>query len=357
MSYSGGKITAPVTMGDVQAAVSLGSTDLATLITSGTINCWAKYKPVVKNLIDTVNGQWDSANNKWKNSATWWKGSGNNTIGGITPFQTSVRSTLLSKYDGGMNGWTYTRPAGGANQPYRLQDFAGYNKNANPPVSGFWMPDQTIQDGRLHADAMMSFTEITGADFLTLADFISDSFPNGLYFGIMMVYSGSIALVVTADTINTSTIDADFSGSGNMLPLGRTYDVYPILCRDRIPITQTQEQPNSYLSCPGLSPVRTTIVDRSSTVDVNIEVVYNLIHSNRATVRIVNESGQTITNVYYFVNQSSVHPSSGGTSVGTIANGSQYDVLNLSYPSGSYFHVSFTYQGATYWKTHQLMDT
>ena len=48
MAYSNNIITDPVSISDVQAAVSHTSGDLATLITAGTINMWAKYKPVIR---------------------------------------------------------------------------------------------------------------------------------------------------------------------------------------------------------------------------------------------------------------------------------------------------------------------
>lgn len=40
-----GKITAPVTIGDVERTIGVASGDLGTLCTSGSINKWSKYKP------------------------------------------------------------------------------------------------------------------------------------------------------------------------------------------------------------------------------------------------------------------------------------------------------------------------
>lgn len=48
MSYANSKVTVPVSISDVKAAVGYNSDDLATLINNGTINIWAKYKPVAK---------------------------------------------------------------------------------------------------------------------------------------------------------------------------------------------------------------------------------------------------------------------------------------------------------------------
>ena len=45
MSTSNGKITAPVTIGDIARTIGVASGDLGTLCTSGIINKWSKYKP------------------------------------------------------------------------------------------------------------------------------------------------------------------------------------------------------------------------------------------------------------------------------------------------------------------------
>ena len=46
MSTSNGKITAPVTIGDVARTIGVASGDLGTLCTSGHINKWSRYKPI-----------------------------------------------------------------------------------------------------------------------------------------------------------------------------------------------------------------------------------------------------------------------------------------------------------------------
>ena len=47
-------ITAPDSIYDVQRALGNGSPDLGTLCKANTVNKWAKYKPVGKNMIDTT---------------------------------------------------------------------------------------------------------------------------------------------------------------------------------------------------------------------------------------------------------------------------------------------------------------
>ena len=154
MAYANGKITAPVSIYDIQQALSTSQNDLGSLCRNASINMWAKYKPVTRqNLIDTT-GQLNNptTNKTWKTSAaieagghqgeSWWKG--DDTNHGLTvPFVTATWSpagfvtalnSVAAMINGAKNGWTYTPPAGGMAAPFRQIDFLQYNKNAPNPV-------------------------------------------------------------------------------------------------------------------------------------------------------------------------------------------------------------------------------
>ena len=129
MAYSDGIITAPVSVRDVQKALGVGSGDVGTLCKSSMINMFAKYKPVRLNLINTL-GQWDFTTNKWKDTATWWKGTDLNC--GVSFNSFGSFANAKSAVDNQSAVWNSILPTGGASQPYRLIDFAGYNHRANP---------------------------------------------------------------------------------------------------------------------------------------------------------------------------------------------------------------------------------
>ena len=98
MANSNGKVIPPVRIYDIQRVLgTTGGGTLATLCTSTKINCWAKYKPVQKNIKDTT-GQWDFTNAKWKSTATWWKGASNTNIGGLTPKYLQITSATLPTF-------------------------------------------------------------------------------------------------------------------------------------------------------------------------------------------------------------------------------------------------------------------
>lgn len=151
-SSSTGVITAPVGIQDVQQALGDGRTDLGLLCQSSNINMWAKYKPVVKNMIDTTPQLNSDSGKTWKNingtgglgTDAWFKGTAGNF--GITPKvihhnggagddrMLDVLEDIAVFATGNLNGWVYTKPSGGAASPYRLIDFNRYNAKAVPPI-------------------------------------------------------------------------------------------------------------------------------------------------------------------------------------------------------------------------------
>ena len=139
MSYSGSVINAPVQISDIQHVLGVsGGGDLATIIGQASINKWARYKPIVRPVIDTVTGQWDKNNNCWLTSANWWKGGDGHcglTFSAFTEIGTlSNTNSFLYKLVHLLLPWTYTKPTGGSIAPYREQDFAQYFHDAVEPV-------------------------------------------------------------------------------------------------------------------------------------------------------------------------------------------------------------------------------
>ncbi len=343
MGYSNGKITAPVSFTDVQNCLGTSHTDLDRLCKSSLINMWAKYKPVAKNLIDTVTGQWDATNNKWLSSATWWKGNGNTDIGGITPKQFTTFSQLLSFYDGNLNGWTYTRPAGGASTPCRLQDFAGYNHNAPKAIENFYIAAEIRQHGQFTASAMMSMPD-ANADYISLADFTSAAF-SGLYWGVAFYSGTTFKCKLTASSAGVAQIESTFSGAAVTLPIG-TYKVYPFFADREIPITETQEQSGThYYTCPNCTYCTVDIVSDQTGTDATISARYNINSSTKMSIHVTGDSSRAYSNCYAYIIPMSYwsNPSSGVSHAVwtsgsmTLGQSEQKNWVNVSVTTGDYF--------------------
>lgn len=124
MSIDRGIIVAPVTIDDVKQVLGESTNDLAALCRSSNINMMSKYKPVPLNKTfvgDSLNADkrtWTS-----KDGVGWWIGNPNGVFG-----MRIVNDVQQAKE---LGRWTYNKPTGTSEAPYRLSDFIGYNSNEN----------------------------------------------------------------------------------------------------------------------------------------------------------------------------------------------------------------------------------
>ena len=227
MSYSNGIIDAPVGVYDIRSAVSHTSGDLGTLIMNGTINKWARYKPVRLPAIDTTD-EWDRTNSKWKSTSDWWKGDGKCgfAIQEFTEFGASLTTTgtFMYKLINQQLGWTYQRPQGGAQQPFRYLDFAKYNRNAIQPYGEIGATRIYIDNnGNAQIDWEISYVDDLN---LKLTDFSISSHPlTDFYLGIILwknnqwrVYTSSAKFGAGETLSITMTGVTSLAGTWNMMP-------------------------------------------------------------------------------------------------------------------------------------------
>lgn len=125
MIVDGDKIIAPVTVEDISAVLSVGSTDIGYLCSNkhGKTNKYSKKKPVI------IEG--DDIN--LISPTTWWKGE-NLQCGLNIPYRTAITSCINDYFDGSMK-WGYDAPPPNSKYPARLLDFDGYYHKAICPVS------------------------------------------------------------------------------------------------------------------------------------------------------------------------------------------------------------------------------
>lgn len=197
MAHSGQIITAPVVMpSDISAVLGNGGTDLGTNCRSSAINMWAKYKPVPYAKIDTTD-EFDKSTNKWKSTATWWK---NRIINGVDSgaYCGFVIPTMdVGSLTGGdPEAWTVKRPAGGANQPYRLTDFACYYHGAVCPFS-VTLPTTAVWTGSAISGKVRVFRPSVHEYNLTLNDIMAGGTA---YFGVAIIVGTSVYTKTQAST-------------------------------------------------------------------------------------------------------------------------------------------------------------
>ena len=109
--------------------------------TSANIDPRAKRKPV--RLRATACQDYDpSALNYVPN---WWKAYDGNCGFNLSNAIANSWNELVSRYDGGDNGWVYELPVGG-DMPLRVGDFGGYESNPRQLLSGFGVPSSIYVD-------------------------------------------------------------------------------------------------------------------------------------------------------------------------------------------------------------------
>ena len=251
MSYSGGKVTAPINQYDIQRAVSNSSPHLNVLITQGTINKWAKFKPVRKALKDTT-GQLKS-DKTWKDDSDWWKGT--NGKCGISYNTYSSLSSLKTAIDGQSGVFSYLRPNGGDNAPYRWVDFNEYNGNAPAPTIDFNATDAVMQPNAVMIVSVAN--SFIGGDNLILSDI---SGLDSMYFTAFFYDSqGTLKFIHSQDvTIGTDPdmymeipyMAQQVGGYANVFSAGQTYTVYVCLSSYQYTCATSEHNNVTYVPLP-----------------------------------------------------------------------------------------------------------
>ncbi|WP_455667872.1 hypothetical protein [Phocaeicola sp.] len=107
--------TTGITTSLVGNALGTSSRNVGALCSHSYINMFSRYKPVQLYKKDTTNG------------ITNWQAGDNGTFSISVPTCSLASPTELASTS---RQWSYLRPTGGVNYPYRLGDFRGYEHNA-----------------------------------------------------------------------------------------------------------------------------------------------------------------------------------------------------------------------------------
>lgn len=249
---------------------------LDSLITkAANIDVWSKKKPVI-------------FNNPFPNiNSEWWKANDGNC--GLEIKRINDYTELPTLYNGftdDLNGWVYQLPLGGANEPFRLGDFAGYNPKAYPPFSNFTVPNQV---SKKESTFLITFNVVaSGEHQLSLSDFtlLKDCYL-GAYIKNDVTSSFQRA---TSNSVNAT----DITFSTNGFNVGK-YTVYPFLSSIRI--NQTDEDfVASFFTVPNIKPIKIEFVDSV------LQILINAIRETDGTISYRVEIYNTTDNSYTITN-------------------------------------------------------
>lgn len=236
MGNLNGKITAPVSIKDVQEVLGETSNDLATLCKSDKINMWAKYKPV-------------SNDSCFMGIKANWKGKlGNANIEYPT---TNNISQIKDLYTSSGASFSYTK----VGSPYRLADFNGYNHKVSAPTSGFSMNEnptnQSVSGSCMYGLSSTSEDNITMSDLLDVGD-------TEYYFGIALYNTKGLVYYRTASSsANGYTVSFSNIASG-------TYTAYPFLSSVKYDSSDTNNaMMGTYVPLPNCIPQEITVISKA----------------------------------------------------------------------------------------------
>lgn len=163
-------VSTPISLSELAQLLGT-SQDVGRICTSPNINMWSKFKPVHDTeLFSNHDGKGSSGNY------------------GIAPYY-GIMSNIKSKTNGGLNGWTYSKPLGGSLSPFRIGDFRGYCHDALPPFAKL---STNVANGKLSIDESLSIAGFMPekTDYNITLDMLSAFGGSNAFYGILL-YSGS----------------------------------------------------------------------------------------------------------------------------------------------------------------------
>lgn len=182
-------IGVPVSTEKVREALSETGNDIGRLCSSGKINMWAKYKPVQaatpKALTEEQRAAVSYGLDAQPVELQYPSGANNASI-----FENALN---------GAYGWSYAKPTGGAQSPYRLGDFKGYNHACSCP---FYL--QAVENGNLKAQVLVGCSKASElpANNLT-ADIIRAiaglESPQAAGYGLLYRKNGTVTMMEAID--------------------------------------------------------------------------------------------------------------------------------------------------------------
>lgn len=251
----------------VSQAIGVSTHNVGALCTSNKINKWSKYKPVNFSSI-----------NKTEN---WYKSNDLNCGLNINIYTTI--NAMIADVRAGNTTWSYIPPSGGANSPYRLGDFAGYNHSAVQPFNSNSLSVNYYKDIHTSIGVALDLTTVDNSN-LSLNDIGS---LTSYYFAIAIVSNGTN----TGNWLGCSS-NISNSGSAVSIPLSTfpegKYDIVYFLAKTTKANLTDSEVTNTFIPLPLNIQ---TINIYSSAFNVLIEATIN---------------GTTITYTLYIENNSSV---------------------------------------------------
>lgn len=243
-----GIITAPVSMGEVNALLGTSHTSLSALCRSREINGWSRIKPLndPRPVLRVAEGG-------------AWKGTD-----GCCGLSVPVVTHLSALMPVPPLAWAYIRPY----TAYRLADFAGYDHTARPFVTGCRLPAYiTVQDNRVFAASLVQGLVSSGegdVGSIQRADItVGGKTLAEMYFGVA-AFSAAEGGGYTFRWAQTSNLAGELTANALHVPttiglaIGDEVYLVPFLSAAAVDLT-TADVVGTYIVPPQCAPALVTI--------------------------------------------------------------------------------------------------
>lgn len=299
------------------------------MITASMIKAvFAKFKPV---FVPAGFDKYSPDRTKAVNGKYWWVSDSDFCGFNLNNAKAGSFADLPNKYDGGMNGWVYEVPQGvtnGNGNPFRIDDFRGYNAYAPNIMQGFYVqPNVSNASTSVMSQIMIAGDNgdnITWKDFPTLKNY---------YFGVYLRKNdGTVAIRVTATANLENSAGKGADDGTSFMPyfdaskLGKTgsYTAYPFICsRALTQADNSSNQGDVIYTLPIVQPVAVEITSDPVNFTFLPRFTYNNGAGTSGNVDSINllmsvdkssTGTENFTNVLVNIRYRNSDPSSGGTS-------------------------------------------
>ena len=176
----------------VKSELGAATNDVGRLCIHPNINKWSKWKPVRHSSVVPITEAQLKSTNYGLNLGT----------------PTSSISELKTKIESGTANWNYLKPTGGLHSPYRLSDFANYDKTSVSPIRDFFITPRLALDT---ASGVMGSVLINPYGDTTNIGFEELNTPYNL-FGIALFSGDTLEKMHINPTPGDSNVTLDKSG-------------------------------------------------------------------------------------------------------------------------------------------------
>lgn len=250
-----------VSVHEIARCIGVGTLDLGELCTHDKVNMFSRKKSVEIPIQEP-------------NRATdWWRGTEGN-CGIAAPARVSSFFSLLSQYDGKMNGWVRVKPV----TWNRANDFDGYYHYAQPPIKEMDSMDSyfKLEDTPVNVSIAYNEDDVdeNGSGSLKMSDIIIDNQPlNDWYLGVVIFDESGSNIIGFNATQKGAEIET-LSYPTTKLLIGSTYLLVPFYSRESLD-DKYGDGAKSIMALPIIQPVKFKVVDPSKLLSIGVDATWS----------------------------------------------------------------------------------